>query len=188
LNFSDNEEIKYIYTKDSLLKIENKSDEQLESIFYQDVPFGSDIGATNFQLDRIMKFYKIICYLPLVFIAFGCEEDRRLPIKIIETKKGYYKWYYYSLITSSGPDHIDYVDENCERTLVYKGHDVVDVRLENAKLVVECDQCDFIEFNQAYKKRVRIIESDNNTYLERVHARQYKDSLKRNTKIKECNR
>ncbi len=38
LIFSDNKEIKYIYTKDSLLIIENKSDEQLESIKSQEFP------------------------------------------------------------------------------------------------------------------------------------------------------
>jgi hypothetical protein len=38
LIFSDNKEIKYTYTKDSLLIIENKSDEQLERIKSQEFP------------------------------------------------------------------------------------------------------------------------------------------------------
>lgn len=132
-----------------------------------------------------MNFFKSVYLLPITFILFACEEDKRFPIKIIETKKGYYEWYYYSLITSDGPDYVDYVDENCERTVLYKGHDVIDVRLENSKVVVECFKCDTIEFNPMYKNQIKIIE--NNNPIDLADASLIRDSLKRNVKSKKCN-
>ena len=116
---------------------------------------------------------------------FGCVEDKRLPIKVIETKKGYYEWYYYSLITSSGPDYIDYVDENCDRTLIYEGHRVNDVKLEKGKLIIECYQCNTIELNPTFKNQIRVIE--NNDPFDYSDASLIRDSLKRNVKIKKCN-
>jgi hypothetical protein len=132
-----------------------------------------------------MKIFKSVFLLSIVLILFACEEDKRFPIKIIETKKGYYEWYYYSLITSDGPDYVDFVDENCERTVLYKGHDVIDVRLENSKVVVECFECDTIEFNPMYKNQIQIIE--NNNPIDLADASLIRDSLKRNVKSKKCN-
>ena len=134
-----------------------------------------------------MKILKSVYLLSIALILFACEEDKRFPIKIIETKKGYYEWYYYSLITSDGPDYIDYVNENCERTLIFSGHDIIDVDFSNNKLNVECNQCDTLEFNPMYKNQIQITESDNKTYLDKVKASHQRDSLKRNVKIKKCN-
>jgi len=132
-----------------------------------------------------MQVLKTIYILPMIFLAFGCKEDKRFPIKIIETKKGFYEWYYYSLITSDGPDYIDYVDENCERTLIYEGHNVIDVKQKKGRLLIECYECDTIEFNPLYKNQINIIKNDN--YMDLADFLLIKDSLKNNIKIKKCN-
>jgi hypothetical protein len=133
-----------------------------------------------------MKFLITINILIIFFFAFSCGEDKRIPIKAIETKKGYYEWYYYSLITSSGPDFIDYVDENCKRTLIYSGHGIIDVRLENSKIAIDCDRCDTLEFNLRYRNKIQIIKKNLSTYLENVNATHKRDSLKRNFIQREC--
>jgi hypothetical protein len=123
--------------------------------------------------------------LLFTLLLIGCEEDKRFPIKIIQTKNGYYEWYYYSLITSDGPDYIDYIDENCDRTLIYKGHNIIDVQQKKGILFIECFECDTIEFNPFYKNQINIIQNSN--YMDLAEFLLIKDSLQRNVKIKNCN-
>ncbi len=132
-----------------------------------------------------MQILKIIYTLSLIFIAFACEENKRFPIKIVETKNGYYEWYYYSLITSDGPDFIDYVNEKCERILIYEGHNILNVTNKKGKLQIECYECDTIEFNPLYKNQIKIINNDN--YIDLADFLLIRDSLKRNVKSKKCN-
>jgi hypothetical protein len=131
-----------------------------------------------------MKFLIAINILIIFIITPACGDDKRIPIKAIETKNGYYEWYYYSLITSSGPDFIDYVDENCKRTLVYKGHRVNDLRLEKGKLFIECFQCNTIKLNPTFQNQICLIE--NNDPFDYSDSSLKRDSLKRNYKQREC--
>lgn len=131
-----------------------------------------------------MKFIKILSVLSICSIVFTCCENKRLPIKVIETNNGYYEWYYYSLITSNGPDYIDYVNKDCKRTLIYSGHDLIDVNLSNNKIRIMCYQCDTLEFNPMYENQIEIINRDN--YRELADSLLIRDSLRRNVKIKHC--
>ena len=134
-------------------------------------------------MEYLFKF--LSSFLFLVKIMSSCSEDKRITINIIETKNGYYEWYHYSLITSDGPDYVDYIDENCERTLIYKGHRVNDVKLKKGKLYIECYECNTIEFNPIHKKQIQIIE--NNDPFDYTDASLIRDSLIRNVKSKKCN-
>lgn len=125
----------------------------------------------------------IICLLSLFYLT-SCEENEKLFVKEFKTEKGYYQWYYYSLITSNSPDHIDFVDRNCERTLVYKGEAVLNVEFEKGKLIIECEDCNTIELNPKYKNSVEVVEIENPKDL-RIYRSQ-KDSLWRNIKIEGC--
>lgn len=133
-----------------------------------------------------MKNFKFLFYFSIYIILIGCGDYKRIPIKIIETKKGYFEWYYYSLITSDGPDYIDYVNENCERTLIFSGHNIKDVYFFNNKLNVKCDKYDVLEFNPIFKNQINIIENHNEMYLDKVKFSHQRDSLKRNVKLKKC--
>lgn len=133
-----------------------------------------------------MKYFlKFLKTLLLLAIISSCSDDKRITIKIIEAKNGYYEWYYYSLITSDGPDFVDYIDGNCERTLIYKGHRVNDVKLKKGKLYIECYECNTIEFNAMFKNQIQIIE--NNNSKDYSNASRIRDSLIRNEKSKKCN-
>ena len=132
------------------------------------------------------QFFKFLSsFLFLLTIISSCSEDKRITINIIETKNGYYEWYYYSLITSNGPDYVDYVDENCERTLIYEGHNIIDVNQKKGRLFIECFECDTIEFNLLYENQIQIINNKN--YFDLADASLIRDSLKRNVKFKKCN-
>jgi hypothetical protein len=131
-----------------------------------------------------MKTLKLVLYLVFIFFASGCEEDIRFPIKELETKNGYYQWYYYSLITNDSPDHIDFIDSNCERTLVYKGHNIIDIALDDGKLNIECYNCDTLEFNPISQNPIQIIENDNNKVLAKFMRE--RDSIERNLILKSC--
>jgi hypothetical protein len=133
-----------------------------------------------------MKNFKFLFYFSISIILIGCGDDKRITIKIIETKKGYFEWFYYSLITSDGPDYIDYVNENCERTLIFSGHDINDVYFFNNKLNVKCYKYDVLEFNPIYKNQINIIENDKEMYLDKVKFSHQRDSLIRNVKLKKC--
>lgn len=123
-------------------------------------------------------------FVGLLFLSLGCQEDKRLTIKIIEVENGYYEWYYYSLITNYSPDRIDFVDENCERTLVYEGRNVMNVDLEKSKIIIECHDCDTVKFNPLEKNQIQIIENDNPYQFQ--DAIRTKDSLKRSGKKIRC--
>jgi hypothetical protein len=131
-----------------------------------------------------MIWLKTILVLSLLFFTIGCGEDKKFPIKVFETPDGYYEWYYYSLITSDGPDYIDFIDKDCERTLIYEGHNIIDIEQKKGELFVECFECDTIEFNPLYKNQIHIIKNDD--YMDFSDALLIRDSLKRNVKVKRC--
>jgi hypothetical protein len=130
-----------------------------------------------------MKRLSFVCLCTL-FLAAGCQEEKRFTVKVINTKNGSYEWYYYSLITNYSPDRIDFVDENCERILIYEGHNVMNVDFEESKLVIECFDCDTIELNLLKNNQIKIIENKNSR--EAYDAIRKRDSLARILKTIRC--
>ena len=113
----------------------------------------------------------------------SCSEDKRITINIIETKNGYYEWYYYSLITEISPDHIDFIDKNCNRTSVFEGEGVYNLRIEKDKLAFDCFLCDTMEFNRLYSESVKILYSTDTLFFF-GKAKKDRDSLERNASLK----
>jgi hypothetical protein len=129
-----------------------------------------------------MKKLKMALFTCLFFCVSGCIQDKRLTIDIIEVEDGYYEWYFYSYISNFSPDHIDFVDKNCNRTLIFKGRGVYNFRLKNGILVLDCFDCDTIEFDLNYKDKMEIIASQD-TLIYFGEASLKKDSLRHNVKF-----
>jgi len=127
---------------------------------------------------------KVLILTILTLLLIGCEDRKKIFVREFSTQNGYYQWYYYSDISSNSPDHIDFVTNNCERTLVYKGDEILDVDFDGDSITVKCKNCNTIELNSAFKSKLKVIEIDNNRDL--LYLRKQKDSLVRIVKVKGC--
>jgi hypothetical protein len=76
---------------------------------------------------------KYISFFLLLWTA-GCttsQEPRRVVKTVDVNEKEYVEWFNKSLISSFGPDMIDYVDSSGKRTLIYKSHYVSDIAYDS---------------------------------------------------------
>lgn len=76
-------------------------------------------------------------FLLLLLVACTQQQEPRLVVKKVNVNDNeYVEWYNKSLISSYGPDMIEYVDSLGARTLIYKSHYVSDVTYDSGMIQI----------------------------------------------------